>query len=112
MSTDHGPNPTVAQYSLSEIQRIAADVLSGLDAELYLFGSWARGDARRTSDIDIAVRLPQMANETVITELRSRFDNSNIPYRIDVVDLRHVVPAFREQILQEGIRLTLSVTTD
>lgn len=108
MAADHGPDEAVAQFSLNEIRRIASEVLDGLDAEVYLFGSWARGDARRTSDIDIAVLLPSASSEMAMTELRTRLHDSNVPYHVDVVDLRHVARSFRERVLREGIRLSLA----
>lgn len=112
MPTGSHPDEAVAQFSLDEIRRITADVLDGLAAQVYLFGSWARGEARRTSDIDIAVLLPSAANRTVIAEIKARLDESNIPYHVDVVDLRYVTDVFRERVLRDGIRLTLSRTSN
>lgn len=103
---DDGPDPAIAEFSLKEIRRIASDVL-GLDARVYLFGSWARGDARRTSDIDIAVWLPSASDDMAMSELRTRLHDSNIPYHVDVVDLRHAAHSVRKRILREGVRLSL-----
>ena len=44
-----------AEFDLAEARRIICRGLAGLRARVYLFGSWARGDARRTSDIDVAI---------------------------------------------------------
>jgi len=40
---------------LKEARRIVLDKLRGVPARVFLFGSRARGDTRRASDIDIAI---------------------------------------------------------
>ena len=40
---------------LDEVRRVVLRGLAGRTAKVYLFGSWARGEASRVSDIDVAV---------------------------------------------------------
>jgi len=40
---------------LREVRRIVLRGLEGRRASVYLFGSWARGEAARVSDIDVAI---------------------------------------------------------
>ena len=40
---------------VDEVRRIVLNGLKGYRARVFLFGSWAKGDAGRTSDIDFAV---------------------------------------------------------
>lgn len=89
--------------SLDEARRIIFERLNGLDVQVFLFGSRARGDARRTSDIDIGLwpRAPLPAG--LISELREALDESSIPYYVDVVDLTAVEPGLRERVLEEGV---------
>lgn len=91
---------------LAETRRIAISILSGHPADLYLFGSWARGDAKRTSDIDLAIVPKGPIPPDVIVRLRSALVESHVPYRVDVVDLSSVAQGFRERVLEEGIRWT------
>lgn len=71
---------------------------------MYLFGSWARGQATAHSDIDIAVEPHRPLPAGVLADLRDLFEESHIPYRVEVVDLSKVDPCFRERVLKEGIR--------
>ena len=48
-----------------------------------LFGSWARGDYKKTSDIDIAI-FKNVKNDKEY-EIRNDFDDLNIIYKIDLV---------------------------
>src|SRR5262245_21451910 len=41
--------------ALERVRGIVCDVLEGREARVYLFGSSARGQARRSSDIDVAI---------------------------------------------------------
>lgn len=72
-------------------------------AKIYLFGSRAWGNARPLSDIDIAIDEGQKITIGRIGEARGMFEGSNIPLKIDVVDL-HVLPKkWADHIVAEGI---------
>ncbi len=88
---------------LDEVRRLAVRELAG-GAEVYLFGSFARGTARRGSDIDLAVLPRADAAQGALSRLREALEESWVPYRVDVVDLREADPAFRERVLKEGVR--------
>ena len=49
-----------------------------------LFGSRARGDARASSDIDLAVA----GSADVITKLAIDFEDSKLPYTFDIIDYK------------------------
>ena len=72
-------------------------------AKIYLFGSRARGNHGERSDIDIAIDSGKELPQVDIGEARDMLAESNIPYKIDVVDLHGVPKDMREDILKEGI---------
>ena len=53
---------------------------------IYLFGSWARGEAKRSSDVDIAIESREDMS-FLIGEFREALENSCIVYNVDVVDM-------------------------
>jgi len=64
-----------------------------------LFGSRARGDAKRTSDIDLAVA----GGKEVITKLSVAFDDSKLPYTFDIIDYnRQTNERLKQAIDQDG----------
>lgn len=73
-------------------------------AKIYLFGSRARGIHAEKSDIDIAIDNTSPIELYAINEARSMLSESNIPYEIDIVDVRNVSSQVVEMILSEGIR--------
>ena len=88
---------------LEETRRLVLQGLRGTGARVYLFGSWAKGNASRGSDIDVAVLGGQPVLPWVLGEIRERLEESNVLYPVDLVDLSSSSSAFREKVLAEGI---------
>ena len=72
-------------------------------ALVLLFGSFAAGNTRENSDIDIAVDSQEPLPPGVLPRLREALEESNITRVVEVVDLRDAEPAFRERVRREGI---------
>jgi hypothetical protein len=91
---------------LAEVRRIVFTRFRPEEADVYLFGSWARGDVRRTSDIDIAIMPKNDADGVTFSLLKEDLEESWVPFQVDVVDLAHVDGPFRERVMAEGVRWT------
>lgn len=70
---------------------------------MILFGSRARGDHTRVSDIDIGILLEKSLDKKKLVLLNEKIDDLNIPYTVDVVDLSKVTVAFREKAFRDGV---------
>lgn len=72
-------------------------------SKIYLFGSYARGDYTRSSDVDIAID----AGEKIPFEVRGRIatmiDALDLIQNVDVVDFQRVPKKMQDEILKEGI---------
>ena len=55
-------------------------------SQVKIFGSRARGDYKVTSDIDLAIIFTRQ----IQTSLSAAFENSNLPYTIDIIDYNEV----------------------
>ena len=58
---------------------------------VHIFGSRVTGSFKHGSDIDLAV-INQGVNNKIISKIRSDFEESSLPYRVDIViynDLTH-----------------------
>lgn len=93
----------IATKALEEVRRIVLDTLSEKHAHVYLFGSWARGEATRLSDIDVAIDPHAPLPRGTLARLRERLEESHVPYHVDVVDLTRMAPEFRHRVLAEGV---------
>lgn len=92
------------QHILQDVRQVAREALHPYAVDCYLFGSWAAGRPRQTSDIDLAIEPQTPLPPGTLATLRERFEESHIPYRVEVVDLATASPAFREQVLAHGVR--------
>lgn len=91
------------QIHLQAVRALVMDELRDLKVRTYLFGSWARGTPKRTSDVDIAVEPLEALPPGALARLRERLEESTIPYRVEVVDLSSADDGFRQRIKEEGI---------
>lgn len=68
---------------------------------VYLFGSRARGDSRRDSDLDLA--FEHTSSPTAWARfVNEAQDESRVLLDLDLVDLSSAPPGLRERILKEG----------
>jgi uncharacterized protein len=74
------------------------------DAAVWLFGSCARGEARQHSDIDIAILPRDDLPSGFFAELAADFEESPIPYDVDLVDLRWADAALIDEVRREGVK--------
>jgi uncharacterized protein len=74
---------------------------------IYVYGSFARGDESRSSDIDLALLLPP--DEEIVDLLSVVSDVSTRVHReVDLIDLRKVSDVLRREVLAEGRILYVS----
>lgn len=74
--------------------------------EVRVFGSRATGRAKPHSDLDLIVMGDEPVAALTHAELVSDFDESDLPFRVDLVLWRNAPPALRAVIAREAERLT------
>jgi predicted nucleotidyltransferase len=67
--------------------------------KIFLFGSWASGDALPESDIDIGILGPQAADNMLLLRIKGEVRAIPTLRGIDVVDLNQTDEGFRKEIL-------------
>ena len=73
-----------------------------------LFGSQARGTARESSDVDVALRFPTTMSDHELFEIRNRIDADLQAYAdgfVDVSDVDSLPTAVAHAALQDGITI-------
>jgi type I restriction enzyme S subunit len=78
-------------------------------AKVWVFGSRATGRARRYSDLDLAIDAGRPLTLDETGKLAETFDESDLPYRVDVVDWRAIDDRFRQIIARECVKLAEGV---
>jgi predicted nucleotidyltransferase len=81
---------------LSAIKDVLARHLP--EAEVRAFGSRVSGKPKQYSDLDLAVLAPQKLDATRLEETREAFAESDLPFRVDILDWNAISEEFREVI--------------
>ncbi|EGF30614.1 Type I restriction-modification system, specificity subunit S [Oxalobacteraceae bacterium IMCC9480] len=83
------------------VQRILRQHVPG--AEVLAFGSRAKWLARDTSDLDLCIRAPFALSFEQMGTLREAFEESNLPYMVDLVDWATTSESFRKIIERDRV---------
>ncbi|MEK7123641.1 MAG: nucleotidyltransferase domain-containing protein [Patescibacteria group bacterium] len=84
--------------AIKEIIKIIRKYLSD-DYRIFLFGSWARGDASETSDIDIGILGKEKVVWSIMVKILEDVDNIPTLRKIDVIDFKTKDESFRKSSL-------------
>lgn len=71
-----------------------------------LFGSQARGDARKNSDVDLLVKLPKRFGLFEMGGLKIDLEEA-LNKKVDLVEYSVIHPLLKKQILKEQISIKL-----
>ncbi len=87
--------------------RIVRDIIGRHVPNLpvWVFGSRARGGAKPWSDLDLAVITSEPLPLAISAALAEDFSDSDLPWRVDVVDWATTSDAFRRIIEQDRVLL-------
>lgn len=75
------------------------------DHHVMVFGSRAKGNARRYSDLDLAVMSDSRLPFTVQCALEEDFEESDLPFRVDVIDFASCSESFQRIITRDAVEL-------
>lgn len=73
--------------------------------KVLLFGSRVKGTHRRYSDLDVAVKLPAGDHDILMSQLREQFQTSDLPFKVDVVNIDEVSKDFLQLIESTSVCL-------
>jgi type I restriction enzyme S subunit len=90
-----------------EQRRIVKSILTRVvpDADYLAFGSRLGHRHHRYSDLDIAVKAPGEITLEQLSALEEAFAESDLPFRVDIVDLHRAAPEFRQLVEANHVRL-------
>ena len=88
---------------LLEVKRILNRWVPGIP--VWVFGSRITGKAKRFSDLDLALAAGAPVPQETLWELRDSFSESDLPFRVDVVDLASVSRDFQAAVEKRHLLL-------
>ncbi len=75
------------------------------EREIWAFGSRAKWTAKEFSDLDIAIIGDETLSVSLMADLREAFQESALPFKVDVVDLASTSGTFRKVIERDKVWL-------
>ena len=75
------------------------------NTEVWAYGSRVKGTAKPWSDLDLAV-IAGPQQKAAVADLREAFEESDLPFRVDLFVWDEIPETFRDNICRERIVLT------
>jgi predicted nucleotidyltransferase len=67
---------------------------------VWVFGSRVKGQAKPWSDLDLVIVDQQRIPQKSFYQIKDAFEESDLPWRVDVLDWHRISPSFRA-VIQE-----------
>lgn len=101
LNNTHENNYGIRPEVINKIKKIFSNY--HIDKAL-LFGSRARGEYRKNSDIDIAILAADDIDSTTLNMIRNDLETLNTALAFDIINIKNISKAaLRENILKEGV---------
>ena len=88
--------------TVKDLKDFLREFFKDQDVKVYLFGSRAEGKNTPYSDIDLAFESDEDISKK-LSQLRYILEESNLPYKVDIVDLKNA-PYLKDIIKEKGKR--------
>jgi predicted nucleotidyltransferase len=89
-----------------QLNSLVMEPLMRHGAKVWIFGSRARGEHSKFSDVDIMVEATTDVSN-VIGQAREAIIESNFPYKVDIVDLRDFAAEYRSNFEREKVPMII-----
>jgi len=97
------PSIDVAPEDLQTIIEITKRIIPS--CKIAAFGSRVTGKARKHSDLDLVILTDETLNFDTYAALKTAFSESDLPFKVDVVDWADIDNNFREVIAKQMVML-------
>ncbi len=99
----------IPSHMFEEIRRRIAAVVEVRPLTIWLHGSYADGNPRVASDIDLALDADERLPPATIGLVAESLEDSTVPYHFDVCDLARTSAAFATRVRATGIPWRIEV---
>jgi predicted nucleotidyltransferase len=97
------PDVALSDAEWAIVQKILQTYLR--DHQVWAFGSRTTGRHHPFSDLDLAIVGDQALSFSTVGDLRQAFDESDLPWKVDIIDWYDIGDDFRRIINSHKIRL-------
>lgn len=93
-------------YTYPKVKSLTKEIINryiNIPYKLYIFGSFARGEALPYSDLDIALETEKEMYETQIRKIKYEIDNIKTLKKIDFIYLNKSSEDMKNLVKKEGV---------
>ena len=69
--------------------------------KVYVFGSRAKCTSKQYADLDLALESDEIIDSTIIDKLHIEFEDSMLPFKVDIIDLKNIDEDFYNAIVND-----------
>ena len=88
----------IEERHLKSVKDILRKILNKNNVKVYAFGSRVKGKAKKFSDLDLAIDKNGEKDSALIRQLIDEFKESDLPFKVDVIDLNDISESFYDII--------------
>ena len=93
----------ITPHERSIILQILHSTIS--ECTVLAFGSRISGKHRRYSDLDLAIDGQKRFSVLQLFEVKEKFSDSELPFRVDILDWNALTPAFQDIISSSNVKI-------
>ena len=93
----------ISEREIATVNKILARHLGNMDYRI--FGSRAKGTAKKYSDLDVVLLGNEPISLLTLSNLEEEFAESDLPFKVDIVDWQRITTDFQEKIKSEWIKI-------
>jgi predicted nucleotidyltransferase len=93
----------ISSEHLSVVQQILRQLVPS--CEVWAFGSRVKGTAKPFSDLDVVIMSQQPLSLALLASLHEAFSESDLPWKVDIVDWSTTNQEFRAVIDQQKVKV-------
>jgi len=90
-------------HELEAIRQMVLDFFQETDADIFLFGSQAKGEAGKYSDYDIGYDADEKISSSGLVLLKEKLEELPIPGQVDLLNFKEVPEKFAEIAIKGGV---------
>jgi len=93
------------QNEFNLLTKLVINPLKRHGAKLWVFGSRARGDHKKFSDIDLMYKISNPLPAGFLYDLKSNLEESNLPIKVDLVNEDEIAASYKNSAISERIEI-------
>ena len=88
---------------MEKLRKVTLASWEGENVKVVLFGSRARQDHRRASDVDIGLIPAGVLDKKRLVLLKDKVEALNIPYKVEIVDFSEASSDFKKEAMKGAV---------